>query len=128
MNYFNPSEVAASEWLYSTAPPGSLLLAADNNYPWAFVHYNEYSYEFMDAPASTSKALLSAPVQTVTRTMARYPGPAYLILADSQEVSIRLSGLWPPGAYQGMVHALLASGKLKVVYRNGDSMVLQLAR
>jgi hypothetical protein len=36
--------------------------------------------------------------------------------------------LWPPGAYQGMVRALLTSGKLKVVYRNGDAMVLQLAR
>lgn len=128
MNYFNPGEVAAAEWLYRTAPPGALLVAADNNYPWAFVHYNQYSYAFLDAPPSASKALLRAPVQSVTGVMARSSGPAYLILTNSQEVSIRLSGLWPPGAYQSMVRALLASGKLKVVYRNGDAMVLQLAR
>jgi hypothetical protein len=60
--------------------------------------------------------------------MARSPGPAYLILTDSQEVSIKLSGLWPSGAYQSMVRALLASGKLKVVYRDGDAMILQLAK
>ncbi|HEY6311551.1 MAG TPA: hypothetical protein VIY52_12220, partial [Streptosporangiaceae bacterium] len=128
MNYFNPGEVAASEWLYQTAPPGSLLIAADNNYPWAFVHYNQYSYAFLDTPPSASRALLRAPVATITRIMARSPGPAYLILTDSQEVSIKLSGLWPPGAYQSMVRALLASGKLKVVYRDGDAMILQLAK
>ena len=60
--------------------------------------------------------------------MTRSPGPAYLILTNSQEVSIKLGGLWAPGAYQGMLHALLTSGKLKVVYRNGDAVVLQLAR
>jgi hypothetical protein len=27
-----------------------------------------------------------------------------------------------------MVRALLASGKLKVVYRNGDAVILQLAK
>jgi GT2 family glycosyltransferase len=128
MNYFTPGEVAASEWLYRTAPSGALIIAADNNYPWAFVHYNEYSYAFLDVPPSASKALLRAPVQNITRIMTRSPGPAYLILTNSQAVSIKLAGLWPPGAYQSMVHALLASGKLKVVYRNGDAVILQLAK
>ena len=128
MNYFTPGEVAASEWLYRTAPAGALIIAADNNYPWAFVHYNEYNYAFLDVPPSASKALLRAPVQSVTRIMTRSTGPAYLILTNSQEVSIKLSGLWPPGSYQSMVRALLASGKLKVVYRNGDAVILQLAK
>ena len=128
MNYFNPGEVAASEWLYRTAPSGALIIAADNNYPWAFAHYNEYNYAFLDVPPSASKALLRAPVQSITRIMTRSPGPAYLILTNSQAVSIKLAGLWPPGAYQSMVHTLLASGKLKVVYRNGDAVILQLAK
>jgi len=128
MNYFTPGEVAASEWLYRTAPSGALIIAADNNYPWAFVHYNEYSYAFLDVPPSASKALLRAPVQSITRIMTRSPGPAYLILTNSQAVSIKLAGFWPPGAYQSMVRALLASGKLKVVYRNGDAVILQLAK
>jgi len=79
-------------------------------------------------PPSASKALLRAPVQSITRIMTRSPGPAYLILTNSQAVSIKLDGLWPPGAYQSMVHTLLASGKLKVVYRNGDAVILQLAK
>jgi glycosyltransferase involved in cell wall biosynthesis len=128
MNYFTPGEVAAAEWLYRTAPPGAELIAADSNYPWAFVHYNQYNYTFLDAPPSFSRTVLRAPVTTVTRVMTRSSGPAYLILTDSQSVSIALTGLWPPGSYQHMVHALLTSGKLKVVYRNGDAIILQLAR
>jgi len=128
MNYFSPGEVAAAEWLYRTAPRGSQLIAADSNYPWAFVHYNWYTYTFLDAPVSSSEVVLRAPVATVTGIMTRSSGPAYLILTDSQSASISLTGLWPPGSYQRAVHALLTSGKLKVVYRNGDAMVLQLAR
>jgi glycosyltransferase involved in cell wall biosynthesis len=128
MNYFSPAEVAASTWLYRTAPRGSQLIALDSNYPWGFVHYNWYTYTFLDEPASSSQAVLRAPVTIVTHIMTRSPGPAYLILTGAQSAAITLTGLWPPGSYQHVVHALLTSGKLKVVYRNGDAMILQLAR
>jgi hypothetical protein len=128
MNYFSPGEVAAASWLYRTAPRGAQLVAVDSNYPWAFVHYNWYSYTFLDAPPAFSQVVLHAPVNTVTSVMTRSSGPAYLIITGSQSASIRLNGLWPPGAYQRVVGALLKSGKLRIVYRNADAVILQLAR
>jgi hypothetical protein len=128
INYLNPDEVAAASWLYRTAPRGAELISADINYPWAFVHYDWYNYAFLDGPASFSQAVLRAPVKTVTRVMARSPGPAYLILTDSQSADIRLNALWPPGAYARITRALLKSRNFKVVYRKGDAMILQLAR
>jgi hypothetical protein len=128
INYLNPSEVAAASWLYRTAPRGAELISADSNYPWAFVHYDWYNYAFLNAPTSFSQAVLRAPVKTVTRAMARSPGPAYLILTYSQSADLRLNGLWPPGAYERVARALLRSRNFKVVYRKGDAMILQLAR
>jgi hypothetical protein len=126
-NYFSPSEVAAANWLYRTAPPGAELISADTDYPWAFVHYNQYSYSFLDAPPSFSQQVVRAPVATITRLMGNATGPAYLILTSSQDVAIRLTGAWPAGAYQRVTRALLASGDFKVIYRTGDAMILQLA-
>ena len=128
INYLSPSEVAAASWLYRTAPRNAELFSADSNYPWAFVHYDWYSYEFLNAPTSFSQAVLRSPVKTVTSVMARSSGPAYLILTRSQSADLRLNGLWPPGAYERVAHALVMSRNFKVVYRNGDAMILQLAR
>jgi GT2 family glycosyltransferase len=129
MNHFSPKEVAASEWLYRTAPRAAQVFAADENFPWAFVHYNWYNYTFLDESTSPSQTvLLRAPVQTITRAMDSGTGPAYLILTTSQSASIRLAGTWPPGAYQRITRALLASGKFTVVYSNSDAMIMQLAR
>jgi hypothetical protein len=128
INYLTPNEVAAASWLYRTAPRNAGLFSADFNYPWAFVHYDWYNYEYLNAPASFSQAVLRAPVKTITGAMARSPGPAYLILTHSQSADLRLNGLWPPGAYERVTHALVASRNFKVVYRKGDAMILQLAR
>jgi len=48
MNYFSPEEVAASTWLYDTAPTGSFVLSATASFPWAFSHYEDYDYEFLE--------------------------------------------------------------------------------
>jgi glycosyltransferase involved in cell wall biosynthesis len=128
MNYFSPQEVAASKWLYQTAPPGALIISADTNYPWAFVHYNWYTYNFLDAPPAFSRSVVRAPVQTIGRMMARSPRVSYLILTRSQAEAIRLYGTWPPAAYQHLAEALRTSGKFRVVYHNADAAVLQLAQ
>jgi glycosyltransferase involved in cell wall biosynthesis len=128
INHLSPNEVAAASWLYRTAPRGAELISVDSNYPYAFVHYDWYDYGFLDATASSSRTVLRAPVKTVTRVMADSSGPAYLILTDSQSAAVRLDAIWAPGAYERVTHALLTSPNFKLVYRNGDAMILQLAR
>jgi hypothetical protein len=128
MNYFTPQEVAAAQWLYRTAPRGAQLIAANSNFPWAFVHYDWYTYTFLDTPPALGNAMRRAPVATMVRLMqpGRVP-PSYLILTTSQAAEISLTGEWPPGAFGNVSRALLASGAFKVVYHNSDATILQLA-
>jgi Glycosyl transferase family 2 len=129
MNYFTPAEVAAAQWLYQTAPRGAQVVAANSNFPWAFVHYDWYTYTFLDTPPALGTAAQQAPVATMTDIMATHrPGPSYLILTKSQAAEISLTGQWPPGAFSRLSHALLASGQFRTVYHNSDVVILELAR
>jgi len=128
MNYFTPREVAASQWLYRTAPAGAQLVGATENFPWAFVHYSRYGYAFLDDPPALDRAALRAPVRTITQIMRPGSSPAsYLILTRSQAEELYLTGAWPAGALPRVTRDLLASGKYRVVYRNADAIILQLA-
>jgi hypothetical protein len=128
VNYFTPREVAASDWLYRTAPPGAEVIGADSNFPWAFVHYTWYSYLFLDSvPTSQMNAVLRTPTQTVAGLM-RQGHPAYLILTRSQATEISMSGTWPAGAFSRLTQDVLTSPQFRVVYRNADVVILQLAR
>jgi hypothetical protein len=129
MNYFTPQEVAASQWLYRTAPPGAQLIAANSNFPWAFIHYDWYTYTFLDTPPALGNAVRRSPVSTMVRLMQPGRVPAsYLILTTSQAAEISLTGEWPPGAFANMSRALLTSGAFRVVYHNSDTTILQLDR
>jgi hypothetical protein len=128
MNYFSPAEVAAASWLYRTAPPGAQVIAATSNFPWAFVHYNWYSYTFLDTPPSLGRDVLRAPVNAMARLMRPGHGPAsYLILTRSQAAEIYLTAEWPSGAFSRLTRALQESSRFRVVYHNADALILQLA-
>ncbi len=127
MNYFTPKEVAAAQWLYRTAPRGALVVAADSNFPWAFEHYNWYSYTFLDTPMSLGDQVRRTPVTTMTNIMTAGTSTAsYLILTRSQFAEIGLTGEWPPGTFSHLSAELLASGRFHVVYHNTDATILEL--
>ncbi len=128
MNYFSPSELAASSWLYRNAPPGAEVVAANSNFPWGYTHYWWYTYTFMDTPPSIGKAVLRSPVSELTQLLQPGHTPAsYLILTRGQAAEIYLSGEWPAGAFSRLTRTLLASRRFRVVYRNADAVIFQLA-
>jgi hypothetical protein len=129
MDYFTPQEVSASQWLYQHASRGAQVVAANSNYPWAFEHYNRYSYVFLDTPAQVSQEVLQTPVETVAGIMDSSPNPlhSYLVLTTSQSTEITLTGAWPAGSFSRITDALLASGRFHVVYQNADVRILKLA-
>jgi hypothetical protein len=127
MNYFTPKEVAAARWLYRTAPRGALVVAADSNFPWAFEHYNWYSYTFLDTPMSVGDQVRRTPVTAMTNIMTAGTSTAsYLILTRSQFAEISLTGEWPSGTFSHLAGELLASGRFHVVYHNTDATILEL--
>jgi GT2 family glycosyltransferase len=127
MNYFTPDEVAAAQWLYRTAPRGAQVVAANSNFPWAFEHYDWYSYTFLDTPMSLGDKVRGAPVPAMTGIMGAGSVPvSYLILTRSQFAEISLTGEWPQGTFSHLARDLLASGRFHVVYRNADATILEL--
>jgi hypothetical protein len=127
MNYFTPAEVAASQWLYQTAPRGAQVVAANSNFPWAFEHYNWYSYTFLDTPMSLGDQVRRAPVTAMTSIMGAGNVPvSYLILTRSQFAEISLTGEWPQGTFAHLARDLLVSGRFHTVYDNADVTILEL--
>jgi hypothetical protein len=129
IDYFTPSEVAASQWLYRFAPPGTQVIGADSNFPWAFSHYNAYTYTFLDSPPALGNQVRRDPVATLIALMSPAPSSphSYLVLTRSQQEEIDLTGVWPLGVYARVVHDLLSSQDFWVVYQNRGVMVLELS-
>jgi hypothetical protein len=128
MNYFTPGEVAAAKWLYRTAPRGAQIVAPNSDFPWAFTHYDSYSYTFLDTPPALGDKVRKAPVSAMVTLMQPGRTPAsYLILTTSQAAEIELTGMWPAGAFSRISHELTGSGLFRVVYRNTDAVILELA-
>jgi hypothetical protein len=127
VNYFSPQEVAASDWLYQTAPRGAAIVGADSNFPWAFVHYDWYSYTFLDStPGISATDVLRDPVGTVLSAMDHGQATAgYLILTRSQAAEITTTGTWQADTFSRLSQAALSSGQFRIVYRNPETLILR---
>lgn len=110
---FSPNEVAATEWLYDTAPAGSLMVSGTLDYPWAWRGYERYDYVPLGVePARIRRGIESDPVATLTKLMAPYP-TAYLVLTKAQEASIDMTGVMESGTLQRADMALRQTGTLQ---------------
>ena len=127
MNYFTPQEVTAAQWLYRTAPAGAQVVAVNSNFPWAFVHYNRYTYTFLDGSGYSADTLRN-PVQEASFLMSPpYPKVSYLVFTRSQLAQEAISGPWSPDQFSRVYGTLLQSGAFKTVYLAKGVTILRLA-
>lgn len=127
-NYFTPEEVRASEWLYTTAPAGSLLVGGVNDYPWAFTHYERYAYaSFADLDAEELEAALAAPVSALRELADDEDYTAtYFVVTRSQKALVDMTGIMPSGALDRVEAMLIGSPSVALVYRSPDAAVFRL--
>lgn len=130
MFYFTQNEVDAAEYLYNTAPDGSLLVDGTINYPWGFKNYEYFDYTSLSYLSETEQAeLLADPAAMVSDIMTNANNPtAYLIITRSQKANIEMLGLMPPGSLGRVEQALMQSPKFKLIYSNHDAKIFTLAR
>jgi hypothetical protein len=123
MTYFTANEVAAVEFVYETAEPGSQLVALTGTLPWRYQDYRAYKYTTVPRVTRTQD------IEALIGTMAdrRYPA-SYLILTRSQKASGELFIGWPPGTWEQFVDALQESGRFRPVYANLDAAVFVMDR
>jgi len=126
MNYFTPQEVTAAQWLYRTAPAGAQVIAVNSNFPWAFVHYNRYTYTFLDGSGYSTDTLRD-PVQEISFLMSPpYPKVSYLVFTRSQAAQEAISGPWSPAQFSRVYNTLLQSGDFKTLYHAKGVTILRL--
>ena len=125
MDYMTYAEVDSAHYLYSIAPPNSLIIAGWDDGPLQFQDYEKYN--------STSLANFSPGVITTqdVNTIVQFidsqkHSDVYLIITRSQKAAVLSAGL-PPGALDRLENALLRSGKFKLIYSNPDAQILKFA-
>lgn len=122
MDYFSPSEVAAIEYVYQIAEPGSLLITGNQTLPWRFQYYDAHRYMTVERIARNSE------IEELIEIMRedRFP-VAYLILTRSQAAAAELFLGWPPEAWERFEDELSASQDLKTIFETEDARVYVLA-
>jgi hypothetical protein len=124
-NYFSRDQVRASQFLYGTAPRGSLLIGGVNDYPWAFTHYEDYSYLSLAnlLPKARLHAIAS-PAETISSIALRDKVPcAYVVITSSQKATVDMTGVMPAGSLEAVEHRLSSSLRFRVMLRNPSATV-----
>jgi hypothetical protein len=126
--HFTKNEFEAAQYLYNTAPKGSLLIEGTRNYPSRFKNYEIFTYlTIADEPEAAKRRLIDHPVDNFSRWMHndRYAA-TYLIITRSQKAEVDALGAMPPGSLDLIEQALKASPEFKVIYSNEDASIFIL--
>lgn len=126
-NFFPPGEQAASDYLTSIAPTGSLIVEASPNYPSRYRRYDEFVYVPLIAwPRGNVEASMNAySLEDIETMMASRAYPAtYLIFTKRQLEELSIPGLESIEAIQ---RDIAASGRFDLIFRNSDASIYILA-
>lgn len=124
-NYFSPTEVSAAHWVYTNAPPGSLLVEGSTNYPGRFIDYEKFTYVPLDRePENSRKVLLSDPAVKLAGwfTDPRY-SDAFVILTRSQAIAVDSGTAMPPGSLAKIEKSLRESPQFEVAHETKDAII-----
>ena len=127
-NYFTDDEIAASEYVWTHAKPGEVVIAVNGDYPAAYTNYPDHNVVFFGVQnPGLVKQVTADPVEQVATLATVSPDlVGYIILTRSQEIQARQTGALPPGAFDQIRGALDASPATPVVFQNADASVYRI--
>jgi hypothetical protein len=128
-DYVTDNESQAVAYLYSVAPPHSLLLQGWTGTPWRYRDLEKYDYFPLYAGYGDAAAIRARFIGGIVdrASSSKYPA-AYVILTRSQMAQAQMFYGVPPSALRGVEQALLESGKFVLLYSNPDADILMYAR
>ena len=95
INYFPPEEVALVRQLFDEAPEGSMVVAANRNYPLAYASYGTIDhYWFLEDERRHVDEIVRDPEAALARDMTgvERPGRAYFLLTQGQFADSEMNG------------------------------------
>jgi hypothetical protein len=133
-----PAEIRASQYFYSHAEPGSVLLGSPNFPTRLAGNYDE----FASNPNATDPSFLDSRlwgrvlgvnelpilVDKIRSYQAKGATGGYVVLSTSQQNAATLFGILPPGSLPSLEQALLHSPDWSVFYRDSDTVIFKLDR
>ncbi|MFJ3442708.1 glycosyltransferase [Streptomyces sp. NPDC086081] len=129
INYFPPQEVALVRQLFDQAPPGSLVVAANRNYPLAYDSYGSVGhYWFLDDARSHVDRIVRDPAATLAADMAgvERPARAYFLLTQGQLANSEMNGQLTGAQLDRVRDAVAASPRFRLVAENGAGWLYEL--
>ena len=125
--YFSENEIEAARNLYENAPPGSLVIEGDRNYPSQFINYEYFTYvPIAREDREEQLEILNDPVGTFTY-WADNPNysATYIILTQSQRAMIDALGTMPEGSMTTIESALRHADNFDLVYDSADAALFR---
>jgi hypothetical protein len=122
INYFPPQEVALVRQLFDQAPEGSLVVAANRNYPLAYASYWSVDhYWFLDDARSHVDRIVTDPAGTLASDMAgvERPARAYFLLTQGQLANSEMNGQLDKAQLDRIRTSVAASPRFRLVAENG---------
>lgn len=128
-NYFTPDEVAAARYLAADAPAGELILAANDNFPGAYLDYPKHPHTwFAEQNPGVARLVLADPVGELSALSAGSPdATSYVILTASQAAAAGQSGSLPADGFARIRAALEGSPESTVVYRGANAEIFRVS-
>ncbi|MEU0738418.1 glycosyltransferase [Streptomyces sp. NPDC006134] len=129
INYFPPQEVALVRQLFDQAPDGSLVVAANRNYPLAYDSYWRIDhYWFLDDDRRHVDRIVRDPAATLARDMAgvESPGRAYVLLTQGQWANSEMNGQLGEAQLRRIQESVAASPRFELVARNSAGVLYAL--
>ncbi|MFH9003669.1 glycosyltransferase [Streptomyces afghaniensis] len=121
INYFPPQEVALVRQLFDQAPDGSLVVAANRNYPLAYASYWSVDhYWFLDDARSHVDRIVENPAGTLASDMAGVdrPARAYFLLTQGQLANSEMNGQLDHAQLSRIQKSVAASPRFRLVAEN----------
>lgn len=122
--YFTEAEVVAVEHLYRIAPPGSLLLAANENLPWKSQAYDQHRYTTFQRLSEQNEDQSKTLSTLVFDNVEHYQeSGAFVVFTQSQEAYDEAFRTAPGHDLHAVEAALRASRQFWLVYANEDARI-----
>ncbi|WAX78540.1 glycosyltransferase [Streptomyces sp. KMM 9044] len=129
VNYFPPQEVALVGQLLDEAPEGSLVVAANRNYPLAYASYGSIDhYWFLEDDRSHVDEIVRDPAGTLATDMAGVdrPSRAYLLFTQGQSANSEMNGQLTGARLNSVLESVAASPRFRLVAENSAGAVYEL--
>jgi hypothetical protein len=131
MNNYSQAELTAAQYLYQTAPTGSILIKVNFNFPYKFApNYNQYvEFAMVNDPNEIHQGYVITDVEDIVNLITEFKYPAgYVVFSRSQREYAELSGVVSLTWVDQLENEVRQSSHFQLVYSNQDAQIFRMVK